>query len=66
MKLKQGISDDRAASMADSANPLVNRTNAEIDAWVDANVATLAQARVVFKQLIKLQRNVLRRIAKMQ
>lgn len=64
MKIKQGITTERLAVLEDIKTPLMGRTNAEIDTWVEANVTNLAQARTLFKQMLKLQRNVLRHLAK--
>lgn len=66
MKITQVLSIEREAVISDSKSVLVTKTNAEIDAWVDANVTTLAQARTLFKQMLKMQRNLIRHVSKMQ
>lgn len=63
MKIQQRISDERRAVLNDARTPGNRRSNAEIDAWVDSNVTNLAQARTLFKQVLKVQRNLLLRIA---
>jgi len=64
MKFKQPLSAEREAVLADAKHPLMGKTNAEIDAYVDANVTNLADAKTLFKQMLKLQRNLLRRMTK--
>ena len=63
MKFKQPLSAERAAVLTDAKHPLMGKTNAEIDAYVDANVTNLADAKTLFKQMLKMQRNMMRRLA---
>ena len=38
----------------------------EIDSWVEANVTNLAQARTLFKKILKGQRNILRFLSRQE
>jgi hypothetical protein len=66
MKVQQALSQEREAVLGDSKSVLVTKTNAEIDAWVEANVTNLAQARNLFKQILKMQRNILRHASRLR
>ncbi|CAB4197151.1 hypothetical protein UFOVP1304_25 [uncultured Caudovirales phage] len=66
MKIKQSITTERATVLDEIKSPLMTQTNLEIDSWVEANVTNLAQARTLFKKILKGQRNILRFLSRQE
>ena len=65
MKFVQPQTEELAAIRDSRQHQLMQATNAEIDAWLSANVTNLAQARSVLALILKQQRAVLRRLSRL-
>lgn len=65
MKFVQPQTEEQAAIRDSRQHQLMQATNAEIDAWLSANVTNLAQARSVLALILKQQRAVLRRLSRL-
>ena len=66
MKFVQPQSVEQQQLREDVVHPLMTRTNAQIDTYVDNNVTNLAEAKALFKQMLRLQRNLLRQVVQLQ
>lgn len=53
-KQAQEVADRNETKQDAVINALLNRTNAEINTWVDANVTNMAEAQSVIKIILKL------------
>lgn len=63
MKFVQPQTEEQAAVRDGARHQLMQATNEQIDAWLTANVTTLAQARSVFALILRQQRAILRRLS---
>lgn len=57
MKIAQEISGARLAAKTHLKSPLLNQTDAEIDAYILNNATNLAEIRVILKKLLKICRD---------
>lgn len=66
MKYRQETSPERANVRKARAHVLINKTDAQIENWIDNNVTDLQSARTVLAEMLKLQRDTLRYLAKLR